>query len=215
MKVIRKALISLSVPGALALATSPASAQVNLLTNGDFELPVIAGAFQSVPPGNTIPGWTVGPVGVDIIRTYWQPSSGAQSIDLSAGDAGSLTQSVATTIGAPYLLLFDMAGNPDGGDPQKDMTVDITGQPTSPQTFNTTGFSVTNMGWSPRSIPFVATSGTTTITFTSLEANAFGPALDNVRLFAGSFAAPEPGTLALFGTGIAAMGVFVRRRARR
>jgi choice-of-anchor C domain-containing protein len=200
---------------AVVAAALPASAQVNLLANGSFESPVIGGPFQQVPPG-TLTNWTVGGAGVDHIGSFWQASDGVQSVDLSALGAGSISQTVATTVGSQYLLLFDMAGNPDGGDPVKDMVVAITGQAPSNQQFVTTGFSRTNMGWSLRNLPFIASNASTTITFTSQEANAFGPALDNVRLFlvTGSNVAPEPGTLTLLGSSVIAV-VIARRRFRR
>jgi choice-of-anchor C domain-containing protein len=196
----------------LALTASPAAAQIDLLVNGDFEAPIIGGGFQAIPPGPGLTGWTVGGAGIDHIAGFWQPSSGAQSIDLSALSAGSITQTVNTLLGSPYSLVFDLAGNPDGGDAIKDVLVEISDGPSSVETFDITGFSRTNMGWSTRTINFVATSTTTTVTFTSLENNAFGPALDNVHLF-GPSPAPEPGALALLGlTGIPLLGAVIRRR---
>jgi choice-of-anchor C domain-containing protein len=212
---LRKSLIFSLVVGLGTMLTLPASAQVNLIQNGSFESPVIGGAFSTIPPGPGLTNWTVGGAGVDLIRTFWQPAEGAQSLDLSALDAGSVSQTVATSIGTTYDLLFDMAGNPGGGNIIKNMVVSITGASNSLQQFNTTGFSNTNMGWSARSLFFTATSTSTVIAFTSQEANVFGPALDNVRLFErASGIAPEPGTLALLGSSLLMVGILRRRRIR-
>ena len=198
----------------IGVAGRPASAQTNLLLNGSFESPVISGPFVAVPAGGTLTNWIVGGDGIDIIRDYWQHSDGEQSIDLSNLEAGNISQTVSTTFGATYNLIFDMAGNPAGGDTIKDMNVDITGYASSLQQFNITGFSQTNMGWSQRTISFVALGPSTTITFTSLDNNPFGPALDNVRLIEDVSAGvvPEPGTLALLGSGIGMAAVLRRRR---
>jgi choice-of-anchor C domain-containing protein len=209
--------IAITVLGLMGIAGRPASAQ-NLLTNGSFELPALppGTGFSEILAGGVLPGWTVGGDGIDLIRDFWQPSAGAQSIDLSRLTAGTISQTVATTPFQVYNLIFDMAGNPDSGDPFKDMQVGITNstQPSSLQTFNITGFSRSDMGWSQRTIAFVALSNTTTISFTSLENNAFGPALDNVRLFEDTAAGivPEPATFALFAPGLALAGLIRRRR---
>jgi choice-of-anchor C domain-containing protein len=196
------------------VAGRPASAQTNLLLNGSFESPVISGPFVAVPAGGTLTNWIVGGDGIDIIRDYWQHSDGAQSIDLSNLEAGSISQTVSTSFGVTYNLIFDMAGNPAGGETIKDMNVDVTGYASSLQQFNITGFSQTNMGWDQRTISFIALGPSTTITFTSLDNNAFGPALDNVRLFEDVTAGvvPEPGTLALLGSGLGMVTLLRRRR---
>lgn len=216
MKILQVVQRSSVVLGLLVLAGAPASAQVNLLTNGDFEAPVIGGQYTAIGAGSPmLTGWTVGGGGIDLVRGYWPAASGAQSVDLSAQSAGFISQTVPTVVGETYNLLFQMAGHPDGGSAIKQMVIAITGQSDTNQQFNTTGLSRTNMGWSPRSLSFVATASNTTITFSSLTNNPFGPAVDNIRLFGGgvSAAAPEPATLLLFGCGGLVMSVRMRRRS--
>jgi choice-of-anchor C domain-containing protein len=198
----------------MAVAGRPAAAQTNLLLNGSFESPAITGQFITIPAGGSLTDWVVGGGGIDLIRDHWVSADGAQSIDLSALTTGSISQGVSTTIGATYNLIFEMAGNPNGGDTIKDMNVDVTGYASSLEQFNITGFSQSNMGWSQRTISFVALSNTTTISFTSLDNNAFGPALDNVRLFEDTAAGivPEPGTFALLGSGLGMVALLRRRR---
>jgi hypothetical protein len=74
--------------------------------------------------------------------------------------------------------------------------------------FDTTGHTRPNMGWSTRTYFFTASSASTSLTFASATGDAFGPALDNVRLEA----VPEPGTL-LLGSGISALVLRRRRKS--
>ncbi len=61
---MRKIMLSLAV-----LSAIPSAAQANLLTNGNFESPIVpTGAFTSFVTGSVlIPGWTVtGPAGTSV-----------------------------------------------------------------------------------------------------------------------------------------------------
>lgn len=106
-----KHIIRLMTMGLFVLATC-GSAQ-NLITNGSFELPVIGESYRPLPSGSTeMPGWTVGATGnVEIIRTHWPASDGANSLDMNGVQSGSVSQNVFLTNGLSYLLTFDMAYN--------------------------------------------------------------------------------------------------------
>jgi hypothetical protein len=62
------------------------------------------------------------------------------------------------------------------------------------------------MGWLDHSFLFTALTNSVTIQFTSLEGDAFGAALDNVRIEA----VPIPAAVYLLGTGL--VGLVVLRR---
>ncbi len=125
-------------------------------------------------------------------RSYWQAADGTKSIDLNAADAGMISQSFATTVGNTYTVTFALSGNPDGGPAAKMLRVSATGGAPIDFSFDTgaAGNSRTDMKWSTRTYSFVATSATSTFTFTSTTAGAYGPALDNVRV--AETAAPGP-----------------------
>lgn len=185
------------------------------IVNGSFELgsPSDAGGFTQLSSGSTaMTGWTVGGSGIDWIGTYWQPSAGSRSVDLSATNAGSISQSgISTVIGQPYRISFDMAGNPTPGygSPIKNMTVQATGGSVQNYQFDTTGRTTINMGWTTMVYDFVATSTSTTLTFSSLDLTPTGPAIDNITIAP----VPEP-TSVLAVAAVAGLGVRAVRRRR-
>lgn len=161
-----------------------------LVTNGYFATGPACGCggaittFVSLPAGDTrLSGWSILGAGVDHIGTYWAPASGPGSIDLNGGGPGALTQNLATEPGRGYRLSFALAGNPECGDAMKWVQVSI-GADWYSLGFDTTGRSVSNMGWNTISITFGATSSSTALTFQSLTAGACGPALDSVSVTA-------------------------------
>ena len=164
----------------LSLFASPVFA---LGTNGSFETGTDPGLFSTLAPGDTnIDSWDVESGTIDYIGTYWSASDGVRSIDLSGNAVGSVSQTFDTTVGATYEVTFDMAGNPAGGSVEKTMNVEATGNSAQGYSFDTTGKTLNDMGWTSKTYTFTATAASTTLTFTSTTASAYGPALDNVAI---------------------------------
>ena len=154
-------------------------------TNGSFETGTDPGAFATLVPGDTdITDWTVVSGTLDYIGTYWQASDGARSIDMNGTDAGSISQVLTTVVGATYDVGFDISGNPDGGPALKELSVSANGDLPQNYSYDTfvEGNTTADMKWASSTYSFVATTTSTTLTFTSLIAGAFGPALDNVLI---------------------------------
>ena len=159
----------------------------DLLVNGSFETSSIGpGAIINVPAGSTgITGWTVTWGNIDYLdSSVWQAADGSRSLDLDGVLPGGIAQTFATQPGAQYLVTFYMAGNPTGGPAVKDMGIAAAGQ-SAEFSFDTTGHSVTNMGWTAKSWTFTANAPTTALEFYSLTGAGYspwGPALDNVSV---------------------------------
>jgi choice-of-anchor C domain-containing protein len=171
-----------------SLALAGSALAVNGFTNGGFETGTYSDSgpgFQTLnAPSTAIDGWTVTAGSVDWIGTYWQPQEPRMSLDLDGNAAGTITQTFATTANNTYVVQFWLSGNPDGGLGTKTLTVNATGGSTDSYSFVVTStVSRENMGWLLQSAyTFVATSASTTLTFTSTTAGAYGPALDNVTV---------------------------------
>ena len=148
----------------------------NLVANGGFET------------GNTS-SWSVSG-DVDVVASSgWQSSEGSYSLDLNGFGPASISQSFSTSPGKQYQVLFDLAGNPGNGGIVTG-TVSAAGQSAN-FSFNTSGKSTANMGWTPQTFNFTANAAVTTLTFTSTtngplclsgQYAACGPALDNIRV---------------------------------
>lgn len=100
----------------------PALAYGNLVTNGDFESPVVTDdqgdwTGRTYSAGSDIGGWTVGGGGsVDLVSSF-TAASGAQCVDLNGSGPGSIHQDLRAVEGGElYRLSFALSGNPQ--DPQ-------------------------------------------------------------------------------------------------
>ncbi len=184
-KIILSALGGLAVFALFALASQTYAA---IASNGGFELGTAPGTFSTILSGDStsITDWTVNSGSVDYIGTYWQASDGSRSIDLNGNEAGSISQTFATTAGATYDVNFHLSGNPDLGPSAKVVRVSASGgSPASGDfTYDTAvkGNTKADMKWESDDFSFVASGASTTLTFASQVSGAAGPALDNVSI---------------------------------
>jgi len=182
----------------VSLFTVTTSAQI---VNGSFEEgnPVPSGFFAGYNAGDSgLTGWTVGgPGGIEVIDSGYWSATGNRSVDLSGGGIGSLSQTITTVPGLTYTVSFDMSGNPEGpyfnffDDPVKSIVVTADGGQSATFSYDTiaegntstlTGSGSSDMMYSAKGYTFVASGTTTELAFTSQNANAFGPVLDNVSI---------------------------------
>jgi choice-of-anchor C domain-containing protein len=182
------------------LATTPAQA-INLINNGSFENSSLGSGFPliTLSAGSTaINDWTVTSGNIDYKNQEWQASDGVFSLDLSGLNPGSIAQTFVTTSGSQYLVSFDLAGNPDEDPMVKTLRLSAGGS-SQDFTFDITGKTRENLGWSPQTFSFVASGDSTTLSFASLDNTAYGPALDNVVVTAVPW---ETDTLSVVGSTI-------------
>jgi choice-of-anchor C domain-containing protein len=201
-------LSGLIVSGVLAKgAFSPVQAAA--FQNGSFEQGISSltdYAFLPAVDSTSITGWTVSAGNIDYIGTYWTAAAGSRNIDLNGISAGTIQQTFDTTPGKFYQVTFALAGNPVGNpfgvDPIKTLTVSA-GSSSQGYTFDTTGYTTTNMGWTTKTFEFNATGSTSTLAFISNTSPlGFGPALDNIIV------TPIPEGSTLLGLGaIAGLGL--------
>ncbi len=157
--------------------------QGSLIENGSFELAsVTTGAFLQLLAGDTsITHWTVLAANIDYIGTFFVASNGTRSIDLDGNSAGGIQQTFRTVPGERYTVTFDLAGNPLAAPAIKTARVSAAGQSMT-FTFDITGKTATNMGWTEKTWSFIANDTVSTLQFMSLTGSGAGPALDNVRV---------------------------------
>ncbi|HEX8913739.1 MAG TPA: FG-GAP-like repeat-containing protein, partial [Humisphaera sp.] len=177
-------------PGWVQVSPGSTSA-TDLLTNGTFEsgiaVPTGSGFLHIAPGSSDLPGWQASLDGVDVVGpTFFVPSEGVRSTDLNHLAQGRLSQDVPTTVGQRYQLSFAYAGNPVsvggvGGPALKTARVQA-GDAIATLSFDVSGQSTSTVGWTRRSVEFVATSPTTTIAFEGTSTGAGGIAIDDVSV---------------------------------
>ncbi len=168
------------------LLASVAPAHAQAIVNGSFEAgPVIplANPIFAVAPGNTaLTGWTVTGGAVNIVTdNYWAPYAGQRSVVLSSTGPGAIEQAFASSPGSVYRLTFWLTGEPFSSPTLKHVRV-TAGSATQDFTYDITPAWHWDMHWLQQSLDFTANSTSTTLKFASLDAGAWGPALDSVKV---------------------------------
>jgi choice-of-anchor C domain-containing protein len=186
----RVAAAALFVASAIVAVPGAADAAVVAPTgfgDGSFELPAVpAGSFTDYVAGQSIGPWDVTKGSVDLIGPrFWAAAEGDQSLDLNGYGAGAVSQTFATSPGTRYRVNYSLAGNPDAGPVVKTGRVLINGVDAQDFTFNITGKTRVDMGYSAETFEFTATLPQTTLTFDSTTlGSAAGPVIDAVTITA-------------------------------
>jgi choice-of-anchor C domain-containing protein len=196
-----------AVLAALSLPVLPLSARAALLVNGNFEdgpVMLAANPILAVSPGDpSLNGWSVsGGIVCIVSDNYWVPLSGHRSVCLSdmrplSGSTvpGSIAQSFASAPGAVYRLTFWMSGEPFSTPTLKHLRVNAAAA-SQDFTFDTTPAWNWDMAWAPHTLDFTATGASTTVRLSGLDASAWGPALDSMKVELVSASVPVTSALA-------------------
>ncbi|MFE7191474.1 choice-of-anchor C family protein [Kitasatospora sp. NPDC057595] len=178
----------LLVAGATAAAVPAQGADghraLSRFDDGSFETPKApANNFVELNAGQTIGPWTVIAGSADLTGAgFWQVAEGDQAVDLNGNTTGTIAQSFTTVPGTLYSVTYALAGNPAGGNPVRTGRALIDGQNFQDFSFDVTGKTKAAMGYVGRQFSFVAQNTTTTLSFASTVAGAFGPVIDNVQV---------------------------------
>lgn len=209
---------TLALAATLLASHAPMAGATNLLTNGSFETPSIAGsAYVFYASGSTaITGWTaVGPGETQLTRTEFLPAAhGMQWVDLTGNvgyDKGLRSDAVATTPGLAYTLSFDLGDYYPSGFQSSTVAVRINGG--APTLFSNP-YQAGVMDWERKSMTWLADASTTQISIIGVQngglSNNYGIGLDNVVFELNPV--PEPASYALMLAGLGLVGVAARRR---
>jgi hypothetical protein len=201
-----------------ALASLTPAQATTTFVDGHFDSPLTPGAYTTYNQGVNFGGWHSGGFStssVDEIGNYWQaPPNDGGSVDL-AGNAPGLIYQYFTGTAGTYNVSFYLAGNPDGGDPLKNLSVTLLnngGLSSINYSFDTTGFTRNNMGWIGESFQFTTLGGTLALQFESTDLNtAFGAVVGGIDVSG----VPEPATWAMLLLGFGGIGMMLRARGRK
>jgi hypothetical protein len=187
----------LSILAGAALLVGAQSAYAVTITNGNFETPIVGGAYSTYGPAaegaSSLTGW-----GID-----------DQSVDLNGPGIGGIFQTITgLNNGQEYTVSFYVAATPGYGPQDINVSFGTTNQLVS---LGDTG-SNSNMNWTVQTIKFIAdATGTALLKFAgtgNLINNAAGMALDNVTIAA----TPIPPAILLFASALGGMGFLGYRR---
>jgi choice-of-anchor C domain-containing protein len=185
----------------LGLSAQAADAAPNV-TNGGFEQPgTFVGPLIAIGAGSSyLSGWKIETGSIILIQSHWKADEAMYSVALSSLSPAKMSQTISgLKVGQRYALSFAMAGNSDGSNSVKPLTVsagDISGK----FTFDTDGASEPDMAWQDKVLVFVAVSDKVVISFESGEGDPYGPVLDNIAVSPAPKFVPASNTF-VFGPG--------------
>ena len=190
---------------AAAIFAASTSANANLIVNGSFEDTNQAAGTWSVY--NSINGWTtVSGSGIEI-RNYVEgtASNGSNFVELDSHDNSAMKQSIATTAGTIYELLYDYSPRVN----QLANTNGISAYWNGTLLTNSTGNGNSTNNWVTLTFSnLVGTGGLVDLTFLATGiSDSFGGNIDNVRLNA----VPVPAAAWLFTSALGLFGLARRR----
>ncbi len=197
----------LSILFTLLIALVFVSAQAhatNIIINGGFEVfEIKPGTFEIF---NAIPGWmTTSGSGIEIQNNIvGSPFEGAQHVELDSDNNSGMAQTISTVAGQEYDLSFFYSARP--GRASTTNGIDINWDGVNLSNITADGIGLSDTDWNLFAFSVIATGPSTLLEFVATgTSDSFGGYLDAVNLQAVPEPIPEPSTLLLFGSGLAAL----------
>lgn len=159
-------LTALSVASGTTLATDPS----NVVKDTYFLKAQKSGTYTTFSNGQTFGDWKVSLGSVDLKTPYFKtPTDETNCVDLNGSTSGEIQQDVTTEPGKTYVLQFMVSGNWESTTANRNFRVTAGVLNKSLGVARPADWSRTNMKWKALSYPFIATSTTTKLRFTSLS----------------------------------------------
>lgn len=163
-------------------STASVTVTVNPVNDGPainfLQTVIVNGSFE-----DSTTGWTASQINH---VGDWQANDGTKILDMNAESGGGFVeQSLQTVAGRIYTVNFALSKNP--GSPAGTETLRVSAAGASQDYIFNTSNSTGDMKWSQQSLTFTATGPTTVLRLAGTDpagGDAWGPALDNVRLAA-------------------------------
>lgn len=198
--------------GLMVLAMAGA-AGANLIVNGGFER-VNEDSGQGAHSWqvyNQIPGWqTLSGSGIEVQNNVAGTSfEGSSHVELDSDDNSAMRQVIDTVSGGSYALTFAYSPRPGSGVGSNGIELLWNGEAIG--TLFESGAGKSDTDWTQYSYVLVATGASSELGFRAIgTSDSLGGYLDDVKVNA----VPEPVTMLLFGTGLAGLAGFARRKTR-
>lgn len=164
--------------------------EINLVSNGGFEAPVVTGNggdWEIVPTLTSGLNWIAEYLssnpnpGLELQAGYsgWTPYSGDQYAELDGNESTKIYQDIPTIVGATYSV--DYAFSPRPGVASNMLSVGVDGVEIDTQSAD--GSSLSNTAWLDDSVTFVATNTTTRVSFQNNDtSDSLGTFVDSVSV---------------------------------